>query len=167
MQHSRFLKTALVFSALAFTTGQAGADSHSAAKNQILYPNEDQQSFAGPSDLFTGNVRVDPVFPANDVAHYSGAYVIFEAGARTAWHEHPAGQHIVVTKGTALTGTRDGEVIKFHEGESVWCPPELDHWHGATPDEAMTHFVVTASKDGENVIWKEKVSDSVYQSATE
>src|SRR5262245_60863823 len=29
----------------------------------------------GPAEFFTGNVRIDPLFPANDSAHFSGAYV--------------------------------------------------------------------------------------------
>ena len=62
---------------------------------------------------------------------------------------------------------RDGKVIEFHEGETVWCPSDVDHWHGATPHTAMTHLVISGSKDGENVIWKEKVSDQEYRAAVE
>ncbi|GAA5646163.1 cupin domain-containing protein [Vibrio proteolyticus] len=80
------------------------------------------------------------------MANYSAAYVTFQPGARSAWHSHPAGQHIIVTSGVALTGTRDGNVIRFSEGESVWCPPGVEHWHGATPEAAMTHLVVTPQK---------------------
>ncbi|MGU3847518.1 cupin domain-containing protein, partial [Vibrio diabolicus] len=79
-------------------------------------------------------VNVEMLFPENEVANYSAAYVTFDAGARTAWHTHPAGQHMIVTSGTALTGTRDGHVIRFAAGDSVWCPPGIDHWHGATPN---------------------------------
>jgi 4-carboxymuconolactone decarboxylase len=129
---------------------------------QTLYPAGSQQSFKGPEAYFTGDVQVEMLFPGNDTAHYSGAYVTFRPGARTAWHLHPAGQHMVVTAGVALTGTRDGKVIAFEEGETVWCPANVDHWHGATPDAPMTHLVITGSKDGENVIWKEKVSDAEY-----
>ncbi|MEZ5580480.1 MAG: hypothetical protein R3F40_14325 [Candidatus Competibacteraceae bacterium] len=32
---------------------------------------------------------------------------------------------MIVTSGVALTGTRDGNIIKFKEGETVWCPPNL------------------------------------------
>ena len=67
-----------------------------------------------------------------------------------------------MTRGTALTGTRDGTIIEFKAGETVWCPPDIDHWHGATPDASMTHLVITGNKDGKNVIWKEKVSDAEY-----
>ncbi|MBB5320516.1 (R)-mandelonitrile lyase [Marinobacter oulmenensis] len=164
MPKTSILKTTL-FSLATLTAGSAIADSD--ATGQVHYPEGSLDSFAGPADLFTGDVQVDIVFPSNDVAHYSGAYVTFQPGAHTAWHSHPAGQHMIVTDGTALTGTRDGKVVEFLEGEAVWCPPELDHWHGATPDEAVTHFVVTAAKDGENVIWKDKLTAEEYASATE
>lgn len=130
--------------------------------DQQVYRAKDLKSFSGPENLFTGNVKVDMLFPENDVANYSAAYVSFDKGARTAWHMHPAGQHMIVTSGVALTGTRDGNVIRFSENESVWCPPGVDHWHGATPEAPMTHLVVTASEDGKNVIWKEKVTDAQY-----
>ncbi len=130
--------------------------------SQQYYPAGSQQSFKGPEAYFTGDVRVDMLFPGNDTAHYSGAYVTFQPGARTAWHLHPAGQHMIVTDGVALTGTRDGKIIEFEEGETVWCPPDIDHWHGATPEKPMTHLVITGSKDGENVVWKEKVTDEQY-----
>ncbi len=134
---------------------------------QTLYPAGSLPPFKGPEEWFTGDVQVNVLFPANDNAHYSGAYVTFAPGARTAWHMHPAGQHMVVTKGTALTGTRDGKILAFTEGDAVWCPCDVDHWHGATPDAAMTHLVITGSKDGENVIWKEKVTDAEYHGNTD
>lgn len=132
------------------------------ADTQVFYPAGSQKSFKGPADYFTGDVRVDMLFPPNDVAHFSGAYVTFQPGARTNWHMHPAGQHMIVTDGIALTGTRDGKVIQFKEGETVWCPVGVDHWHGATPDAPMTHLVISGSKDGKAVIWKEKVTDEQY-----
>ncbi|MBO1926767.1 carboxymuconolactone decarboxylase family protein [Thiomicrorhabdus sp. 6S2-11] len=147
----------------AFSFSADAAEPQKAA--QIHYPLDSQETFTGPEALFSGEVQVKMLFPENDTAHYSGAYVTFQPGARTAWHQHPAGQHMVVTDGTALTGTRDGKVIEFHQGETVWCPKEIDHWHGATPHSAMTHLVVTGSKDGANVIWKEKVTDQQYLAA--
>jgi len=143
----------------AFSQAGFAAD---APASQTLYPAGSQQSFKGPEAYFTGEVQVDLLFPGNDTAHYSGAYVTFQPGARTAWHLHPAGQHMIVTSGVALTGTRDGKVIEFKEGDTVWCPANVDHWHGATPHAAMTHLVITGSRDGENVIWKEKVTDTEY-----
>jgi quercetin dioxygenase-like cupin family protein len=129
---------------------------------QVVYAAESQRSFQGPKDWFTGDVQVDLLFPSNETAHYSGAYVTFQPGARTVWHLHPAGQHMIVTSGVALTGTRDGKIVRFKARETVWCPPDIDHWHGATPDAPMTHLVITGVLDGKNVIWKEKVTDEQY-----
>ncbi|WP_286237909.1 cupin domain-containing carboxymuconolactone decarboxylase family protein [Neptuniibacter halophilus] len=137
------------------------------AEEQSFYPVATQKSFAGPDHLFTGQVDVDLLFPETPNTPFSGAYVHFEPGARSAWHLHPAGQHLVVTKGTALTGTRDGKVIAAQEGDAIWCPPDIDHWHGATPHSAMTHLVITGSKDEKNVIWKELVDDATYAAAAE
>ncbi|TVM32119.1 cupin domain-containing protein [Oceanidesulfovibrio marinus] len=147
----------------------AGQEQTTAQENtpQVVYRGESQKSFKGPEDLFTGDVQVDLLFPANDTAHYSGAYVTFQPGARTNWHFHPAGQHMIVTSGIGLTGTRDGKVIEFKAGDTIWCPPDIDHWHGATPDSPMTHLVITGDLNGENVIWKEKVTDEQYNARKE
>ena len=162
MSPKRYLPTALPIAvSLLVTTTVFAAEEQS--PKQALFPAGSQESFKGPDQYFTGDVKVDMLFPGNDTAQYSGAYVTFEPGARTAWHSHPAGQHMVVTAGTGLTGTREGEVIRIKAGDALWCPPNTDHWHGATPDERMTHLVITGSRDGKNVVWKEKVSDDVYQ----
>ena len=104
---------------------QGGGFAADAPASQTLYPAGSQQSFKGPEAYFTGEVQVDLLFPGNDIAHYSGAYVTFQPGARTAWHLHPAGQHMVVTSGVALTGTRDGKVIEF------------EHTHWSVPDDSI------------------------------
>ena len=43
-----------------------------------------QPSGKGPSEYFTGTVRIDPLFEAPDPARVVGASVTFEPGARTA-----------------------------------------------------------------------------------
>lgn len=46
----------------------------------------------------------------------------------------PAGQHMVVTAGVGLPGTRDGQMVQIQTGDVIWCPHDIDHWHGATSD---------------------------------
>jgi hypothetical protein len=44
-------------------------------------------------------------------------------------------------------------------------PPQqadIDHWQGATPDAPMTQLVITGIRDGESVIWQEKISDAEH-----
>ena len=45
----------------------------------------------GPSEYFTGHVRIEARFAAEAPARISGATVTFEPGARTAWHSYPLG----------------------------------------------------------------------------
>ncbi|WFS61826.1 cupin domain-containing protein [Pseudodesulfovibrio thermohalotolerans] len=151
--------TMMLVLSLFAATGAFAADD---GRSQVLYSADSQKAFKGAENLFTGDVWVEMLFPSNNTAQYSGAYVTFQPGARTAWHLHPAGQHMVVIEGVALTGTRDGKIIRFNPGETVWCPSGIDHWHGATPDASMKHLVVTGSRDGEAVVWKEKVTDEQY-----
>ena len=36
------------------------------------------------------------------------------------------------------------------------------HWHGATPNERMTHIAIQERLDGKNVTWMEQVTDEQY-----
>jgi quercetin dioxygenase-like cupin family protein len=121
-----------------------------------------QPSAAGPDAFFTGRVRVDPVWPASKDINTSGSYVTFEPGARSAWHTHPAGQHLVVASGVGRTQEWGKPIQQIRPGDVVFCPPGVKHWHGASPTTAMTHIAVTGTLDGKNVEWMEKVSDAQY-----
>ncbi|MBN9889880.1 cupin domain-containing protein [Salipiger abyssi] len=116
----------------------------------------------GPEDWFTGTVRVDPLFAAEEPGRTSGAHVTFEPGARTAWHTHPAGQTLIVTFGRGLVQREGGPVEEIRQGDVVWFPAEEKHWHGASPETAMSHIAIQESIDGSPVTWMEKVSDADY-----
>ena len=122
-----------------------------------------QPSAKGPSEWFTGTVRIDPLFQAPDPALVQGASVTFEPGARTAWHTHPLGQtldrHGRLRPGTA----RGGPIEEIRPGDVVWFPPGEKHWHGAAPTTAMTHIAIQEKLDGKVVDWMEQVSDEQYQ----
>jgi quercetin dioxygenase-like cupin family protein len=124
-----------------------------------------QPSAKGPAEYFTGNVRVEPLFAPKEPSQYSGAYVTFEPGARSAWHTHPAGQHLIVAQGVGLTQEWGGPVVEIRAGDTVWCPPGVKHWHGASPSTAVTHIALTGTVDGKNVEWMEKVTDEQYGKA--
>lgn len=117
---------------------------------------------AGPTAYFTGDVRIELVFPATGDINASGGRVTFSPGARSAWHTHPAGQYLIVTEGVGLTQEWGKPVREIHSGDVVWCPPGVKHWHGATLDSSMTHLAITGRVEGKNVNWLEKVSDEQY-----
>lgn len=116
----------------------------------------------GPTDWFTGTVRIDPLFNPIDKARVQGAQVTFEPGARTAWHTHPLGQTLIVTSGRGCVQRWGGPIEEIHPGDVVWFAPGEKHWHGASAQTAMTHIAIQEVKDGKVVEWMEKVSDEQY-----
>lgn len=122
-----------------------------------------QPSSQGPSEYFTGSVRVDPLFPVAEPSRMAGARVTFEPGARTAWHSHPLGQTLIMTVGTGWVQQWDGPVQEMREGDVVRIPAGVKHWHGATATTRMTHIALQEQLDGKVVEWMEKVSDEQYR----
>lgn len=122
-----------------------------------------QPSGRGPADWFTGTVRIDPLFQPAEPARTAAASVTFEPGARTAWHTHPLGQTLIVTAGKGWVQREGGPVEEIFPGDIVWFPPGLRHWHGATPENAMTHIAIQEMLDGKAVDWMEKVTEEQYR----
>ncbi|MBU4684551.1 cupin domain-containing protein [Cedecea davisae] len=117
----------------------------------------------GPENYFTGTVRIDAPFSGSDNTRVGGATVTFEPGARTAWHTHPLGQTLIITQGRGWLQEWGGEIQEMHPGDIVWIPEGVKHWHGASPQTAMTHIAIAESLNGSPVEWLEKVSDEQYK----
>ena len=150
--------------ALLAAASLASGLSHAQQAAQTITATSAVPPAAGPAEYFTGQVRVRMLSPANAQINASSAYVTFEPGARSAWHTHPRGQYLIVTAGAGLTQEWGKPVQPLHEGDVVWCPPGVKHWHGAAPGSALTHIAMTGTLDGKSVQWLEKVSDEQYQS---
>lgn len=116
----------------------------------------------GPSEWFTGRVRIDALFNPAAPDRVQGAQVTFEPGARTAWHTHPLGQTLIVTSGIGRVQREGGPVEEIRPGDVVWFAPDEKHWHGAGPGNAMSHIALHEVRDGRSVDWLEHVSDADY-----
>ena len=115
------------------------------------------------SEWFTGTVWQDPIIEAPEPARVRALKVSFEPGARTAWHTHPLGQTLHIINGTGLVGLRNALPKIVNAGDTVWIPPNEEHWHGATAENTMVHLAIQESLDGETANWLEKVSDKDFQ----
>jgi quercetin dioxygenase-like cupin family protein len=122
-----------------------------------------QPSGKGPSDWFTGSVRIDPLFQHNGHRSAAAAQVTFEPGARTAWHTHPLGQTLIVISGVGLAQREGGPVEEIRPGDVVWFEPNEKHWHGASATIAMTHIAIQEELNGKVVEWLDHVTDEQYQ----
>ncbi|MEQ6201647.1 cupin domain-containing protein [Sulfitobacter sp. HNIBRBA2951] len=128
----------------------------------IIHPAGSRPSTKGPTDYFTGTVRMDPLINTPAPARLRGVTVTFEAGARTAWHTHPLGQTLIVTAGKGLVQRKGGPIEVIRPGDTVYFEPEEVHWHGAAKDVAMTHIALQEELDGTSVTWLEHVTDAQY-----
>ena len=121
----------------------------------------------GPAENFTGTVRVERLFSATEPSRTTGGLVTFAAGARTAWHTHPLGQTLIVTDGVGRVQHWGGPVQEIRKGDTVRIPPNVKHWHGASPGAAMSHLAITEQLDGKAVDWMEKVTDADFNARTQ
>ena len=127
-----------------------------------------QPSNKGPTDWFTGTVRIDSPFKGSDPARVTGAIVTFEPGARTAWHTHPLGQALHVLSGVGLVQLQGQPAQAIHPGDTVWIEPGEVHWHGAAPGHTMVHLAMqVADAEGVDVAWLSPVSDQEYAAAAQ
>lgn len=114
------------------------------------------------SEWFTGTVWQDPIIEALEPARVRALKVSFEPEARTAWHTHPLGQTLHIISGTGLVGLRNEQPKIINAGDTVWIPPDEEHWHGATPTNSMSHIAIQEAMNGMVANWLEKVTDEDY-----
>lgn len=96
------------------------------------------------------------------------ANVTFAAGARTNWHTHQIGQLIVVVDGEGIFQEEGQPARRIAIGDTAWAGPGVNHWHGATAGNAMTH-VVANLKDAEGgfVAWGNRVTEEEFTAANQ
>lgn len=83
----------------------------------------------------------------------------FEKGARSDWHTHDAGQLLYVREGRMRYQVRGQKMTEAGLNASAFLPGGVPHWHGATPDQALSQVSVTF---GPGIKWMEKVTDAQY-----
>jgi quercetin dioxygenase-like cupin family protein len=121
----------------------------------------------GPASNFSGDVYVTPIYTGTEPSRMIVALVRFTPGSHTNWHRHAVGQTLHVTEGVGLVGTRDGRVVRVRAGDTVVCPPDEEHWHGAAAETFMSHLALLEAKPdgGDPTTWLEPVADEQYEQA--
>ncbi|MFT4091565.1 MAG: cupin domain-containing protein [Asticcacaulis sp.] len=116
----------------------------------------------GSPETFTGDVEITSRFQRQNPARVGGGEVTFSSGARTAWHTHPLGQTLIITRGEGWVQKWGENALAVKAGDVVWIPPEVKHWHGATRQSGMSHIAISETLDGKSVDWLEQVTDAQY-----
>lgn len=116
-----------------------------------------------PADYFTGTVYVQMLAPKTENNNFSIAGVTFGPGGRTNWHTHPAGQTLLVIEGKGLYQEKGKAIRPLNKGDVILCNPDIEHWHGGSPESGMTHVAITNYKGDSQVNWLKPVADEEYK----
>jgi quercetin dioxygenase-like cupin family protein len=122
-----------------------------------------QPTSQGGSDRFVGDVWIDSLATGRGPSPMRVSLVRFAPGARNAWHAHALGQTLHVVEGRGLVQARGGPAVQIRGGDTVVALPGEWHWHGATPDDFMTHLAMwEAPEEGAESDWGAHITDDEY-----
>jgi quercetin dioxygenase-like cupin family protein len=137
---------------------QEATDRSGLENNGSIFP----KGQLAPAEFFTGNAWVTGLVDNDSVFTTAAGSVFFEAGARSNWHLHPAGQILIVTDGVGYHQIKGQSIEVIRKGDVVKCPPDVVHWHGASKESSMTHIYIVPNTEKGIVEWMEPVTDEEY-----
>ena len=158
----KILSRALPFAFLQMLLLISCSNADSQAKADVskgIFP----QGKQGPATTFTGKAYAIGLVDSDSIYSTVVGNVYFEAGARSHWHSHPGGQILIITDGVGYHQIIGQPKQILHKGDVVKCPPNILHWHGASPDTGMQQMYIIPNTEKGIVEWKEAVTDNVYK----
>lgn len=118
----------------------------------------------GPADNFTGKAWNIGLVENDSVYNTVVVNVYFEPGARSNWHTHPSGQILIITDGEGYHQIKGQPKQTLKKGDIVKCPPNVEHWHGASRQTGMLQMYILPKTEKGIVTWLQKVTDEQYLS---
>ena len=119
----------------------------------LILGTQTTQISAQQSNFMGGSPQVDQAEEVSTIR------ILFPAGVRSNWHTHSWGQLLMVEEGRGLAQDRGGPIRIYGPGEPYWTPANLEHWHGAHPDEDALQLTVYEG----TVEWLDPVNDAEYR----
>jgi quercetin dioxygenase-like cupin family protein len=126
--------------------------------SNAIFPKGDR----APTEYFTGTAWIKPLVPNDTTFNSVIGNVVFEPGARNNWHTHPGGQILIVTDGTGYYQEKGKDIQILQKGDVITIPPDVVHWHGASPDSEFTHIAISTNTQKGVVDWLQPVTDEEY-----
>ena len=116
----------------------------------------------GPAENFTGNAWNIGLVATDTTYSTAVGNVYFEPGARSNWHTHPSGQILIITDGEGYHQIKGQPKQILKKGDVVKCPPNTEHWHGASPNKGMQQMYILPNTEKGMVQWLQPVTDVEY-----
>jgi quercetin dioxygenase-like cupin family protein len=142
------------------TENQENMDSDKTEVNAIFPIGE-----KGSAEWFTGNAYPTSLLEADSIYTTLAGNVYFEPGARSNWHTHPSGQILIITDGIGYYQIEGQAIEVMKKGDVVKFPPNVRHWHGASPDVGVQQLYIIPNTEQGIVEWMEPVTDEEYNRA--
>jgi len=128
-------------------------------KPELIFPTGNKIT----NNNFTGTAYLQPLVGSDSLNQTSVGNVTFEPGARTNWHYHPGGQILLVIDGVGYYQEKGSPKRILRKGDTVKCPPNVTHWHGASVDSGFVQVAITNTQKSA-VVWLQHVTDEEYKS---
>ena len=119
----------------------------------------------GPADHFTGKAYNIGLVADDTIYNTVIGNVYFEPGARSNWHSHPAGQILIITDGIGYHQIEGKPIEIIRKGSVIKCPPNVRHWHGASPDVGLQQIYILPKTEKGIVQWLQPVTAEEYNTA--
>jgi len=100
---------------------------------------------------------------ADDLLGANIAVATFLPNTRLAWHNHPAGQILIITDGVGYYQEQGQTRQIVRRGDVIKCLPGVQHWHGAAVESAFSYIAISPAQKGPTV-WAQPVTDEEYRS---
>ena len=155
----QLLITSLVFAIL----GNLGCKDQTSRQNEgvevrSIFP----KGSLGAAENFTGKAWNTGLVANDSIYNTVVGNVYFEPGARSNWHVHPAGQILIITDGVGYHQIKGQQRQTIKKGDVVKCPPNVEHWHGASADTGLHQIYILPKTEKGIVTWLQKVTDEEY-----
>lgn len=141
-----------------FLTNCIKYTSHKEKKMDVIFP----KGTLAPAENFTGKAWTKNLLPNDSTYSTIVGNVYFEPGARSNWHTHPAGQILMITDGIGYHQIKGQARETIKKGDIIKCPPNIQHWHGASQHVGMMQMYILPKTEKGLVKWLQKVSDQEY-----
>jgi quercetin dioxygenase-like cupin family protein len=155
-----FTLLTFAFSLLISIDVKAQKTTNAPSAQQNVFPKGQKVS----NQNMTGTVWMNVLTAGDSIFNYHIASVTFEPGARTHWHTHPGGQLLLATEGLGYYQEKGKPIQLFRKGDVIKCAPDVEHWHGASPNSEFIHIGITNNTAKGLFVWLQRVTDEEYNS---
>lgn len=150
--------TAIVSLALLTTSCMENKSGNNKTELEAIFPKGE----LGSAENFTGKAWHMELLANDTIYNTIVGNVYFEPGARSNWHIHPAGQILIITDGVGYHQIKGEPRQTIKKGDVIKCPPNVMHWHGASPESGLHQMFMISNTEKGIVEWLHPVTDEEY-----